>query len=156
MKKAIRYLTVLTLCAIVLGVMLAYCPQPFVRCIVSLPHDAKVAVYCQRTSLPSVNMGNGRLVECTLAKLSAVLSHCSGVDGVSVRFDATQDDFDALCRSFEIRAVSYWQSGNLVTVCGHSNKISGGVDLAGQAVNIQVAFDGETLTVGYPLILDSY
>jgi len=156
MKKAIRYLTVLTLCAIVLGVMLAYCPRPFVRCIADLPRDAKVAVYCQRTALPCINMGNGCLVECTFADLDKTLSQCSGVDGVSVRFSATQAEFDDLCNRLEIRAVSYWQSGDLVAVCGHSDKISGGVDLAGEAVNIQVAFDGKTLTVGYPLILDSY
>lgn len=144
------------LCVIVLGVMLAYCPRPFVRCIADLPRNAKVAVYCQRTSLQSTDMGNGRLVECTLAELDETLAHCSGVDGVSVRFYATQDDFDALCCNFEIRTVSYWQSGALVSVCGHSKHILGGVDLAGETVNIQVAFDGETLTVGYPLILDSY
>lgn len=156
MKKAIRYLTVLALCVIVLGVMLAYCPQPFVRCISALPKNAKVAVYCQYTTLPSVNMGNGHLVECTLDKLDQTLSCCNGVDGVSVRYTATQDDFEDLCNRFEIRTVSYWQSENLTAVCGYSGKILGGVDLAGNAVNIQVAFDGETLTVGYPLILDSY
>lgn len=156
MKKAIRYLTVLALCVIVLGVMLAYCPKPFVRCVSVLPKSAKVAVYCKTTNLPSINMGNGHLVECTLAELDKTLAACDGIDGVSVRYSATQSDFDDLCKRFDIQTVSCWQSGNLIAVCGYSTKILGGVNLAGQAVNIQVAFDGETLTVGYPLILDSY
>ncbi|MCM1289769.1 MAG: YwmB family TATA-box binding protein [Corallococcus sp.] len=156
MKKAIRYFTVLALCAIVIGVMLVYTPRPFVQNIRVFPPNAKVAIYCKQTDSPFTEMGNGRLVECTVSDVDRILAGCNGIDGLSVKFAATQSDFDQICRYFGIREVSRWQSGNLVSVCGLSDKICGGIDLCGEKVNVQAAFDGNVVTVGFPLILDSY
>ena len=156
MKKSIRYLTILALCVLVLGVMLLFEPKPFTFHVTNFPPDAKVAIYCRATDLPSIDMGNGRLVECVLADLSQTLSACRGVDGISVRFAATENDFDEILRRFNLQVTSSFCDGHLVAVCGHSAQILGGVNVDGNLVNVQVAFDGATLTIGYPLILDSY
>lgn len=154
--KANRYIAVFVLCCILLGVMLVYAPKPFAQHVSAFPQQAKVRVYCRSTSLPAVNMGNGYLVQCTVAELSHTLAACSDVDGISVSFEATEGDLEEMLNRFDVRKVSVFNSGALVAVCGYSNKIYGGVNLDGETVNIQVAFDGETLTVGYPLILDSF
>lgn len=154
--KAKRYIAVLVLCVAVFGVMLIFAPKPFSRHLSIFPQNAKVSVYCRATDLPCVNMGNGYLVQCTIADVKKTLALCHDVDGISVSFEATQSQFDAMLNHFNVREVSRFSDGALVAVCGYSNKILGGVSLNGETVNIQVAFDGETLTVGYPLILDSY
>ena len=156
MKKAVRYLTVLVLCAAILCVMLVFAPKPFTRHISALPQDAHVAIYCRNTSLPSIDMGNGRLVQCALADFYHTLESCNGIDGISVRFAATQADFDEILTHFNVQVTSCYRDGNLIAVCGHSAKILGGVNVDGNFVNLQVAYDGNTLTIGYPLILDSY
>lgn len=155
-SKANRYIAVFLLVAVVIGVMLIYAPKPFSRHLSDFPQTAKVSVYCRKTDLPSVNMGNGYLVQCTVADVRKTLDLCRDVDGISVSFSATRGDFDAILKRFNVREVSCYSSGALVAVCGRSNKVLGGVNLNGETVNIQVAFDGSTLTVGYPLILDSY
>lgn len=154
--KANRFIAVLVLLFVVVGVMLVFAPKPFSRHLSTFPKNATVRVYCRQTDFPSVNMGNGYLVQCTVADVKETLANCREVDGISVSFPATRGDFDAMLIRFNVREVSRFQDGALIAVCGHSNIILGGVLVGGETVNVQVAFDGETLTVGYPLILDSY
>ena len=154
--KAKRYIAILALCCAVVGVMLVFAPKVFQRHLAVFPQDATVSVYCRNTELPSINMGNGYLVQCAVTDVYATLAQCDGVDGISVRYPATEKDFYAMLNHFDVMEVSRYEDGALVAVCGYSSKILGGVMLDGEKVNVQVAFDGETLTVGYPLILDSY
>ena len=156
MKKTTRYLFIFLLCAVIVGVMLAFAPKPFASHVSNLPDSSRVAIYCRATDLPATNMGNGYLVECRLAQFQEIISHCHGVDGISARFAATQDDFDQIIRHFQLTVTSAFQDCNLVALCGHSRQITGGVYVDGKLTNLQVAFDGATLTLGYPMILDSY
>ena len=136
--------------------MLFFAPKPFTRHVAAFPKNAKVNVYCRNTDLPAINVGNGFIVTCTVNDFKKTLARCQGVDGISVSYKATKADFDQIARQFDVQVISQFYDGNLVAVCGRSNKIVGGVVVDKALVNIQLAFDGATLTVGYPLILDSY
>ena len=156
MKKFVRYLTVMALFAVIVGVMLLFAPKPFTRSLADLPQEAQVAIYCRNTDLPCVNMGNGYLVECNVADFTQTISYCNGIDGISVRFAATEKEFQDIIRRFRLEVTSRYCDGNLIALCGYSYKVLGAINMGGTSVNLQVAFDGQTLTLGSPIILDSY
>lgn len=151
-----RFFLTLALIAVVLGVMLHFAPQPFGKGIAIFPPNSTVSVYCRETNLEATDMGNGFLVECGVDELAGVLSQCGGVDGISVKFHGTAEDFSLLQQRLFLKVTSRQQFEGLTVLCGKSEKIRGGIFLDGNFVNLQMAFDGETITVGSPLILDSY
>ena len=150
-----RFLIIFLLLTVVLGVMAYFAPKSFAVLVPTFPKKSKVYVYCGWSSLESVNMGNGYLVECDAENFYDTLQQCSGIDGISVKFGGTRQDFDNLIRQFGL-SDDVQMLGELSVVCGNSKLVRGGVILDGQLVNVQIAFDGETVTVGYPLILDSF
>lgn len=151
-----RFLVVLALAAVVLGVMLYFMPQPFTQFAATLPQQCTAFVYCRSTELAATNMGNGYLVKCTVGTLRQSLSQCDSVDGVSVRLTGTKEYFDKLQRILQLNVYDVQQIDNLIVVCGYSPLIRGGVYLNNVKVNVQLAYDGATVTLGSPLILDSY
>ena len=155
-NKMKRFLVVLALIAVMLGVLLYFAPQPFENFIADFSQPCEVFVYCRQTTLSATDMGNGFLVECRADNLNETLSNCVQVDGISVKIAGDEQTFTALQQQLKLKVYSVQQLDNLQILCGHSNKIAGGIYLDGQVVNIQMAFDGETITLGCPLILDSY
>lgn len=140
----------------VLGTLLAFVPKPLAKQANLFPNNANVTICCRQTSLPCTEIGNGKLVQCSLANVHKTLAACQNVDGLSIRFFGTLDDFNALQASLNLQVSSVQQLQNLTIVCGYSNKICGSIMVEGNRVNVQMAFDGQTITVGSPLILDSY
>lgn len=151
-----RFLVVLALTVVLLGVMLYFAPKPFENLIGNFAPNSSVFVYCRQTSLNAINMGNGFLVECSVETLPRTLQMCSQVDGISVKIAGNEQTFCTLLKRLQMEVCSVQQLGNLQVVCGRSSKISGGIVLDGKSVNLQMAFDGNTITLGSPLILDSY
>lgn len=151
-----RFILVVVLMFVVLGVMLYFAPKPFAKRATQFSPDSVITVFCRQTDLPSVDLGNGKLVVCNSKNLRDTLFLCKGVDGISVRFSGSLQDFYALQRQLQLCSESCVKMGELTVVCGYSPKICGGVALNGQRVNVQIAFDGNTVTVGYPLILNGY
>lgn len=151
-----RFLVVLALTVVLLGVMLYFAPKPFENLIGNFSPTSLVFVYCRQTSLDATNMGNGFLVECNVETLSQTLQMCTQVDGISIKIAGNEQTFCALIEKLKMKVSSRQQLGNLQVLCGRSNKISGGIVLDGKLVNLQMAFDGNTITLGSPLILDSY
>lgn len=151
-----RFLLVLALAVVMLGVMLYFAPKPFENIIAEFPQSCQVFVYCRQTTLDATDMGNGFLVQCTVETLHDTLSQCAGVDGISVKIAGDEQVFAQLQQRIGLRVYSVQQLENLQIVCGHSNKIIEGIWLDGNNVNLQMAFDGNTITLGCPLILDSY
>ena len=151
-----RFLVVLALTVVTLGVMLYFAPKPFQNFIAEFPPSCSVFVYCRETSLPATDMGNGFLVECRADAFAQTLSGCKQIDGISVKFAGDEQTFVALQSKLGVSVYSVQNLDKLRVLCGHSNKISGGILLDGKVVNVQMAFDGNVITLGCPLILDSY
>ncbi len=155
-SKISRFLFLIALVVVVLGVMLYFAPRPFVAKLSALPPDSQVCIYCRNTSQQAIDLGNGKLVQCSLQDFNKVALRCHNVDGVSVRFSASRSDFLAILQKYNLQVCSAQKLDGLTVVSGYTDKICGGLTLDGKLVNLQVAFDGETLTFGSPLILDSF
>ena len=151
-----RFLLALSLAVVVLGVLLYFTPQPVQNFIADFPPTSQVFVYCRQTSLTATNMGNGFLVQCQVANLRETLESCSQIDGISVKIDGDGQMFVELQQQLGLSVYSVQQLEDLQIVCGYSRKILGGISLDNTTVNVQMAFDGNTITLGCPLILDSY
>lgn len=115
-----------------------------------------VCVYCRKTELPSVDSGIARIVRCDATDLDAVLSRCSDVDGVSVSFEGSLRDVERIVERLGVKQTHTQQMDGLIVVCGYSRRLRGGVLLDGRFVNVQIALNGDRVTVGSPLILGGY
>lgn len=124
--------------------------------IEEISSDAMVSIYCRATDLDGIDMGSGKIVQCKVADFNSVLTRCKGVDGFSVSFVGTKRDVERIVRLFDLNVTSTLNLDGLQIVCGNSVKLSGGVILDGEAVNLQIAYKDGTVTVGSPLILGSY
>lgn len=153
MKK--RYLLVIILVFAVFGTMLFFMPKPLQN-YVPQTAEAVCYVYCTKTSLPSVSVGFGRIVKCSAGDLKSVISCCSGVDGVSLSFSATEKQFYEITEQCGFTFCREEKFENLITVCGYSPKLSGGIYIDGCKINLQAAYSGGTVYIGSPLILGSF
>lgn len=151
-----RKLFVITISIVIFGVLLFFMPQSLTAYQRFFPQNATVTVFCRKTDLSCCDLGNGKLVQCHWDSLGETLAACQDVDGVSITFKATWQDFQLVQQSLKLQVHSTIKLDNLTVVCGKSNKICGGVLLDGNKVNVQIAFDGETMTVGSPLIFEGY
>ena len=149
-----RFAAVFILTAVIVGALCCSLPRKFET--VASRFDGTACVYCRSTSLPSVDMGNGRLVRCDCATLGDVLEMCNGVDGVSVSFCGSSEDAERIAARLAVAEVSRQELDGLTVVCGYSAKIVGYVWLGGARVNVQIAFNRGVVTVGSPLILGDY
>ncbi len=150
-----RFVVVFILVAVIAAVLTYTMPRKFETVANSLG-DGTASIYCRSTSLPSVDMGNGRIVECDASKLGEALTMCSEIDGISVSFCGTANDAERIAVRLVVAEVSRQDIDGLTVICGYSAKISGHVWLDGKQVNIQIAYNKGTVTVGSPLILGSY
>ena len=150
-----RYLLAILLCVTVLGVMLVSMPKPLNKYI---PKNANATcyVYCQQTTEQAVSVGFGCIVKCSPSELSSVIANCTGVDGVSVSFKATEAQFYNIAEKCGFTFCKEEQFAGLTTICGYSPKFCGGVVLDGNKINLQIAYSNGTVHIGSPLILGSF
>ena len=118
--------------------------------------NATCQVFCQSTTLAHTSVGFGKIVTTCGNELASVLAHCDDVQGVSVSFVATQSDLSAVVKRLNLFVHTTQTLGELTIVCGYSPKVVGAVLLDGHKTNVQIAFDGNTITIGSPLILGDY
>ena len=144
----------LFLAVVIVVVLLHFMPKPLHK---SIELDgATCQVYCLSTTAPHTDVGFGKIVECSGADLAKVLAQCKQVDGTSFHFVATQRDFEMVQNSLAVIVHTTQTLGELTILCGYSPKVVGGVWLDGHKTNVQIAFDGNTITIGSPLILGDY
>ncbi len=117
---------------------------------------ATCQVFCKNTSLEHTDVGFGKIVYCDGAELQNVLQHCKDVDGVSISWQAKTQHVSAFLRKFDVKIHTKQTIDGLTVICGYSQNIRGYIYLDGRKTNVQIAFDGQTVTVGSPLILGDY
>jgi hypothetical protein len=117
---------------------------------------ATCQVFCKNTSLEHTDVGFGKIVYCNGMDIPNVLKHCQNVDGVSIRWRAKTQHVSAILRKFDVQVHTKQTIGGLTVICGYSPKVVGYIFLDGNKTNVQIAFDGTTVTVGSPLILGDY
>ena len=151
-----RFIGMLILTTVIVGVLTYFMPKGLEVYVEEINADATVSIYCRATNLDGIDMGSGKIVQCSVANLNTVLAHCKDVDGFSVSFNGSEQDVDRIAQLFNMRVTSTLNIDGLQIVCGNSYKLLGGVILDGETVNLQIAFKDGTVTVGSPLILGSY
>lgn len=150
-----RFAVVFILTAVLVGALIFAMPKNF-QTMAGKWNSGIAYVYCRATTLPSVDAGIARIVQCDVSELNGVLARCNGVDGVSVSFDGSLRDVERIVRRLGIVETETQHLNGLTVICGRSARLAGGIWLDGRFVNVQIAYDKGTVTVGSPLILGSY
>ena len=151
-----RFILTLSLTIVIFGALIYAMPRDFDSYIADISQDGTIYIYCRATELESVDMGNGKIVECNAVDFKTVLSKCHDVDGVSVSFNGTLSDVSRVVHMFNLTVVSTCELDGLYVTCGKSDKVAQCVLIDGNVVNIQIAYKDGVVTVGSPLILGSY
>lgn len=151
-----RFVVTLILTAVITGVLTYFMPKRFDSYLNAIAEEAQVSIYCRTTTSQAIDMGNGRIVQCSVEGYSNTIASCNDIDGVSVSFCGKAQDVKRIADYFNLRNVSVCELDGLTVICGRSYKVNGGVVLDGKLVNVQIAYKDGTVTVGSPLILGSY
>lgn len=152
-----RFIFATVLIVVIIGVMLYFVPQSTYDDVLNYgEYNATVNIYCRKTNCDSIDMGLGRQVTCSVEEFKTTVLSCDNVDGVSVSFDGSIQDLNAILVRLQATQVSVQQLDDLFVACYYSNRLQGGVTLDGKRVNLQIAYRDGTIIVGYPLILGSY
>ena len=146
----------LVLTSVIVAVLIYSMPRGLEVYIEEISADATVSIYCRNSDVDCIDMGSGKIVQCSVADFNNVIFHCKDVDGFSVAFAGTAQDVDRIARMFNLKVNSMLNLDGLTVVCGNSAKLVGGVRLDNEIVNLQIAYKDGTVTVGSPLILGSY
>jgi hypothetical protein len=104
-----------------------------------------------------VKNGNATIVSCSARYSCEVKSKLDGILGESVEIsNPTNADFLAL-KNFVGNDIVFTEDvDGIHIVYAYSSNLTGYVMVNGQKVNIQIAKNGNILTIGYPLILGSF
>ena len=151
-----RFIVTTILTVVIAGVLLHFMPRSFDTYLGEFSADATVTIYCRQTDLDAVDMGVGFKVECDASSFSDTVKQCRDVDGMSVSFAGSYDEFKRLIKFFRLQVSSEFEEDGLYVVCGKSFKIKNGVTDGGKVVNLQMAYRDGLIHVGSPLILGDY
>lgn len=152
-----RFVFAAILIVVIIGAMLYFVPHSTYEDVLNFADcNAVVNIYCRQTSCKSIATGLGYQVTCNVDDFTQTLASCSKVDGLSVRFEGTAEDVDAIINRLQATVVSCQQMGDLYVFCCNSPCLQGGVTIDGNRVNVQIALSSGAVTVGYPLILGDY
>ena len=151
-----RFIVTLFLTTVIVGALTYSMPRGLDVYIEEISSNATVSIYCRNTSLDSIDMGSGKIVQCDVAEFKSALALCNDIDGFSVSFNGTTNDVARIIRLFKLKVILMLNIDGLQVVCGNSARLTGGVNLDGEIVNLQIAYKDGNITVGSPLILGSY
>ena len=144
----------LFLAVVIMLAMLQFLPKPLHKQLDL--QNATCQVFCRTTSASYTDVGFGKIVECNGNNFANILLQCKHVDGTSFSFVASTKEVQKLVQQLGVIVHTTQNLGKLTILCGYSPKIVGGVYLDGNKTNVQIAFDGNKITIGSPLILGDY
>ena len=151
-----RFIVTFVLTTVIVGVLTYFMPRGLEEYIDEIDAFAMVSIYCRSSDLDGIDMGSGKIVQCSVADFGSVVAHCKDIDGFSLSFEGSEQDVVRIAKLFNMKVTSTLNLDGLQIVCGNSNKLTGGVILDGAKVNLQIAHKDGVVTVGSPLILGSY
>lgn len=105
-----------------------------------------------------VQNGRGSIVTCDFSNYKSVRSSLNDISGVSIRFRGDYSDVESLISQLEIKSVAAesLDEYGIVSYYGFTFKLRNRVYADGKYINIQIVLSGNTITIGYPIILGSY
>lgn len=155
--KTTRLWLVFVLVFILMGALLYIMPNDIVTAVDA--EQATLYIHCidYYGDGQVISNGSGKIVVSTMDMRFTTLRQCMSVKGVDVRYQATSaDEVDKLIDRLNITVYSADYLKDLVTLYGYSPAVKGGIVVDNRLVNIQIAYNQGTVTVGSPIILGSF
>lgn len=151
--KVFRFVVVLVAVLTITATLLIRMPLLSYKLLPKMFSSAVAYVYCKGYDGTCVRNGNGCIVTTTCCNVDDVINNCVSVDGVSISFDGSYGCFERIAETF---GCTVTQIDGVAVGTGYCGRIIGGVTIDGKAVNVQVAYNNGTISIGSPLILGSY
>ena len=76
--------------------------------------------------------------------------------GESFSFNGSKNDINIIIKKLKIEILSKQDLDNIIVIEGYSPLINKSIYINNENINIQIAFNNNKITVGYPLILGSF
>ncbi len=107
--------------------------------------------YCSQ-----VDIGSGAVVKCKGAVATEVAKSLDSITGISFTFSGGDKEIDDFLERVDAVVLNCESVGNISSSFAYSRKLKNGIRVDGNLVNIQIARNGNTITIGSPIILGEY
>ena len=125
--------------------------------------DVEYSFYCLQVSENIsknnvLNIGNGYIVKSNAANAKYVKSNVSNILGESIKFNSTFNNLKKIINLYEITIIKEENIESIYSLYGISNKtnFANSINVDGEKINIQIAFNKGTFVIGTPVILGDY
>lgn len=107
--------------------------------------------YCSQ-----VDIGSGAIVKCKGTVATEVAKSLDSITGISFTFSGGDKEIDDFLKRVDAVVLNCESVGNITSCFAYSRKLKNGIHVDGNLVNIQIARNGNTITIGSPIILGEY
>lgn len=101
-------------------------------------------------------LGTFDIVTCEKKDMEKVKSRIGKTLGYTVRFSGDSGDVKELLDDYNVVIRETQKINGVEIIYGYSNRLSGGVEINGKKVNVQINFENNKIAMGTPLIMGSY
>jgi len=125
--------------------------------------DMEYTIYClgveQNIENAEVtNIGNGFIVRTKVDNVAKTKSKITNILGESIKFNSSFSKIEKIINLYDIKIIKDEKVGEIYSMYGYasSNNFANSVEIDGEKVNIQIAFNNGTVVIGTPIILGDY
>ena len=100
--------------------------------------------------------GGALFVESDLKNCKEIKGQLTNINGQSLTFLGSEELYYVLIKNLFNNVVFTESVGNIKCCYGLNNKLNNNIKIEGKSVNLQIAINNNTITIGTPVILGSY
>lgn len=155
--RNMRYWAILVVVLIIFVSMLYIMPTNIIDATQLLQGTAYIHCSQYSGNATTIDNGSGKIVVVPTSLTNTQLSNCVDVKGVDIKFEV--DSYTAVAQLLDDLSVKVYDKqtmGKVISIYGYSNRISGGIVVDGRLINIHIAYNSGTVTIGSPIILGSF
>ncbi len=101
-------------------------------------------------------LGTFDIVTCEKKDMEKVKAKIGKTLGYTVKFSGDRSAVDSLLSEYGVVIREIQKIDGVEIIYGYSNRLSGGVELNGKKVNVQINYKSNAIAMGTPLIMGSY
>lgn len=125
--------------------------------------DIEYSIYCLNLNkdifnCEILNIGNGYIVKTSADKSLYVKSKVSNILGESIKFNSSFSKIEKIINLYDIQIVKDEKIGEIYSLYGYTNNndFINKINIDGENVNIQIAYNKGVIVIGSPIILGDY
>ena len=104
-----------------------------------------------------VRNGAGAIIKCSSSIAKNVEKQLSHTTGVSITFNGNAKDIASLLSKYSINVLEQCNiTPDIVSYLGYSRQFDSSILIDNKTINVQIARNKNTITIGCPIILGSY